>query len=83
MHGLATRPAQSLAALLRFPVPLTVSRRRSTSPGSYYQSVLALEWRQWMTERLLRDYMADRTFYGLQQSADVDNPDQRISSDVA
>ncbi|KAG2501210.1 hypothetical protein HYH03_001023 [Edaphochlamys debaryana] len=50
---------------------------------SYYQSKLALEWRQWMTERMLQDYLAHRTFYGLQQSAEVDNPDQRISSDVA
>jgi ABC-type uncharacterized transport system fused permease/ATPase subunit len=36
-----------------------------------------------MTERLLSEYLSDRTFYGLQQSAEVDNPDQRISSDVA
>ncbi|KAG2448817.1 hypothetical protein HYH02_006168 [Chlamydomonas schloesseri] len=50
---------------------------------SYFQSKLALEWRQWMTERLLAEYLSDRTFYGLQQSAEVDNPDQRISSDVA
>ncbi|KAG2432912.1 hypothetical protein HXX76_008642 [Chlamydomonas incerta] len=50
---------------------------------SYFQSKLALEWRQWMTERLLTEYLSERTFYGLQQSAEVDNPDQRISSDVA
>ncbi len=36
-----------------------------------------------MTERLLSDYLEGRTFYQLQQSAEVDNPDQRISSDVA
>ncbi|GIL71843.1 hypothetical protein Vretifemale_2313 [Volvox reticuliferus] len=36
-----------------------------------------------MTERLLNDYLAGRTFYGLQQSGEVDNPDQRIASDVA
>ncbi|KXZ47018.1 hypothetical protein GPECTOR_38g255 [Gonium pectorale] len=50
---------------------------------SYYQSKLALEWRQWMTERLLSDYLAGRAFYQLQQSGEVDNPDQRIASDVA
>ena len=54
---------------------------------SYYQSKLSLEWRQWMTQALLQDYFSDRTFYQLNASrggADgVDNPDQRISSDVA
>jgi ABC-type uncharacterized transport system fused permease/ATPase subunit len=40
-----------------------------------------------MTQALLQDYFSDRTFYQLNASrggADgVDNPDQRISSDVA
>lgn len=59
---------------------ITMLSRASRVPP---QSKLALEWRQWMTERLLSDYLAGRTFYQLQQSAEVDNPDQRISSDVA
>eukprot|EP00891_Asterochloris_glomerata_P008156 jgi/Astpho2/8156/e_gw1.00120.35.1_t len=46
----------------------------------YYLSVLALEWRQWMTEQFTSEYFEDRTFY--QAGALVDNPDQRISSDV-
>ncbi len=50
---------------------------------SYYQSKLSLEWRAWMTERLMDDYFAGRTFYSLQAKAAVDNPDQRISSDIA
>ena len=33
---------------------------------SYFQSKLSLEWRQWMTQELLRDYFSDRTFYQLQ-----------------
>ena len=55
---------------------------------SYFQSKLSLEWRQWMTQTLLQDYFSDRTFYQLQAGASrggpdsVDNPDQRISSDV-
>ncbi len=46
------------------------------------QSKLALEWRQWMTESLLQQYMQDRTFYQLQSTSTVDNPDQRISADI-
>jgi len=38
--------------------------------------------RAWMTEKLMADYFEDRTFYTLQSEGTVDNPDQRISSDV-
>lgn len=46
------------------------------------QSKLAVEWRQWMTENLLQQYMAERTFYQMHNTAAVDNPDQRISADI-
>ncbi len=46
------------------------------------QSKLSLEWREWMTEQLLSQYLADRSFYQLQAEQLVDNPDQRIASDV-
>lgn len=35
-----------------------------------------------MTENLLTDYMAQRTFYNIHASATVDNPDQRLTSDI-
>lgn len=43
---------------------------------------LALEWREYMTRRLTEDYFANRTFYQVQAGSLVDNPDQRIASDV-
>jgi ABC-type uncharacterized transport system fused permease/ATPase subunit len=46
------------------------------------QQRLALEWREWMTAHLLKQYFADRSFYQLQAGAIVDNPDQRIAADV-
>jgi ABC-type uncharacterized transport system fused permease/ATPase subunit len=33
---------------------------------SYYQGRVALEWRLWLTQRLMDDYFAGRTFYTLQ-----------------
>jgi ABC-type uncharacterized transport system fused permease/ATPase subunit len=48
----------------------------------YYQSRLALDWRQWTTERFTGEYFAGQTFYKVQAGALVDNPDQRIASDV-
>ena len=44
---------------------------------SYYQSKLSLEWRQWMTQELLRDYFSDRTFYQLQVGVPNLNPLRR------
>ena len=35
-----------------------------------------------MTERMLSDYMANRTFYNIAASSVVDNPDQRLTSDI-
>lgn len=46
------------------------------------QSRLALDWRDYMTRRLTQEYLASRTFYQIQAGSLIDNPDQRISSDV-
>ena len=35
-----------------------------------------------MTRKLTEDYFRDTTFYQIQSGAMIDNPDQRISSDV-
>lgn len=44
--------------------------------------MLSLRWREWMTESLLAEYMADRTFYNIHAAAAVDNPDQRLTADI-
>jgi putative ATP-binding cassette transporter len=43
---------------------------------------LGLFWRVWMTQRITRQYLADRTYLRLKESAAVENPDQRIADDV-
>lgn len=48
----------------------------------YFLSLLSLRWREWMTDNMLGDYMADKTFYNVQTGAIVDNPDQRLTSDI-
>src|SRR6516164_671527 len=42
---------------------------------------LGLFWREWLTQRIIRRYLADRTYLYLKGSA-VENPDQRIAEDV-
>jgi putative ATP-binding cassette transporter len=43
---------------------------------------LGLFWRVWMTRKITRRYLADRTYLQLRESAQIGNPDQRIADDV-
>jgi vitamin B12/bleomycin/antimicrobial peptide transport system ATP-binding/permease protein len=43
---------------------------------------LGLFWREWLTRRVIRLYVADRTYLNLQESATIENPDQRIADDI-
>jgi len=49
----------------------------------YFQQMLMIEWRAWLTERLLADWLKDRAYYRLQLlDRGTDNPDQRIADDL-
>ncbi len=43
---------------------------------------LALLWREWMSQHLIKRYFNNRAYYRLRGSENIDNPDQRISEDV-
>ena len=46
------------------------------------QQSLALLWREWMSQHLIKRYFNNRAYYRLRGSQSIDNPDQRISEDV-
>jgi putative ATP-binding cassette transporter len=49
----------------------------------YFQQMLTIEWRAWLTERYLGDWLRDRAYYRLQLlDKGTDNPDQRIADDL-
>jgi len=49
----------------------------------YFQQMLTIEWRTWLTERYLADWLKDRAYYRLQLlDRGTDNPDQRIADDL-
>jgi len=49
----------------------------------YFQQMLMIEWRTWLTERYLADWLRDRAYYRLQLlDKGTDNPDQRIADDL-
>ncbi|MCB8880774.1 ABC transporter ATP-binding protein/permease [Acidisoma cellulosilytica] len=56
--------------------------------ATYLSQWLQIRWRRWLTSRYLDDWIGDRTYYrmSLTSKLDVegtDNPDQRISEDIA
>ncbi|VBB09112.1 abc transporter [Lucifera butyrica] len=50
----------------------------------YTRMLLHIQWRSWLTEKYLADWLRYKTYYRLKLLAneEADNPDQRISEDV-
>ena len=49
---------------------------------NYLRLKLAIYWRKELTARVLDKYYANRTYYIIECSKDIDNPDQRICEDL-
>ncbi|MBO8416549.1 MAG: ABC transporter ATP-binding protein/permease [Proteobacteria bacterium] len=50
---------------------------------SYLCSRLAINWRRWLTGKVMNGWLKDSTYYKLQLTDKItDNPDQRISDDL-
>ena len=67
---------QKFAVALTGGAPIAVLYR-------FYREKLSLQWRQWMTLRILDMWEANRSYYDLETKGDIDNPDQRIAEDAA
>src|SRR5438093_4340384 len=48
----------------------------------YMQDYLGLRWRDWLTNDFVGKYFQGRTYYDIEITAEIDNPDQRISEDI-
>lgn len=52
--------------------------------AQYFQQMLEVKWRRWLTEHFIGRWMAGQGYYRLQLTdKGTDNPDQRISEDVS
>lgn len=50
----------------------------------YFNQMLQIRWRRWLTDQYLNDWIGARTYYRMQLAGgDTDNPDQRIADDLA
>ncbi|HWR38695.1 MAG TPA: ABC transporter ATP-binding protein/permease [Patescibacteria group bacterium] len=57
-----------------------------TGYSTYLQMLLQIRWRQWLTKQLVDSWLVDHTYYRmrfLEAAGQADNPDQRISEDIA
>jgi len=55
----------------------------SLSYKQYFQQMLFVEWRRWLTNHFLAGWMRDRAYYQIQLADQgTDNPDQRIAEDL-
>ena len=49
----------------------------------FFQMMLQMRWRQWMTHHYLQNWLHDKTYYYMNNLLhSTDNPDQRISEDI-
>jgi putative ATP-binding cassette transporter len=49
----------------------------------YLRQILQIRWRRWLTDRFLKDWLADQAYYSMQlDQSSTDNPDQRIAEDL-
>lgn len=48
----------------------------------YIEERLALMWRKWLCEYMLRRYFERRAYYRIDLEQSIDNPDQRLEEDV-
>ncbi len=57
----------------------------STTAGAcsrFVELLLGLRWREWLTRCFLHLYLSTRACFHLNDQAEVENPDQRISEDL-
>lgn len=52
------------------------------STSGYLQGRIGLSWRQALTRQMQDLYFGHRTYYAIQQTKAIDNPDERIAEDI-
>ncbi|MEH2199082.1 ABC transporter ATP-binding protein/permease [Nostoc sp.] len=50
--------------------------------SKFVRQRIALDWHQWLNNRILSKYLSNRAYYKINFKPDLDNPDQRISQEI-
>ena len=48
----------------------------------FVRKQIALDWYQWLNDRILNKYLSNRAYYKINFKSDIDNPDQRITQEI-
>jgi len=49
---------------------------------TYVESRLALDWRRWLTDKYLSEYLSEQRFFNLNAYSEIDNHDRTIAEDI-
>ena len=83
MTALADRNAPIFFSRMLLLIAYNLAAAPVAAIAGYATGQQMLRWRQWLTERFLEYSFHDRTFYRISRDASIDNPDQRVSEDLA
>jgi len=50
--------------------------------SKFVRKKIALDWYEWMNDKVLDKYLSNRAYYKINFRSDVDNPDQRIAKEI-
>jgi putative ATP-binding cassette transporter len=81
--ALAAGDADRFWAAIRFTLGLLAVAVPIWATYYWVRDTLGLHWRRWLTGRFLDAWLGNRAYYALGGRGDIDNPDQRITEDVA
>jgi putative ATP-binding cassette transporter len=74
--------AEFYRQILRFAVLAAIWIAMSVY-ALYLKQMLQVRWRRWLTDKYLKDWLTDRTYYPMHlQGKQTDNPDQRVAEDL-
>jgi len=77
--------SHDMSGFLRMTVLYVGVFAATTAVAVFYrfsEERLGLLWRSWLTRRVITRYLDRRTYLRLRDSAELDNPDQRIADDI-
>jgi vitamin B12/bleomycin/antimicrobial peptide transport system ATP-binding/permease protein len=80
---LQNRVANALPMLILLFIGIQISQVGSDALKDVISWTLTIRWRRWLTETYVGRWMSKDRFYEIERLRLIDNPDQRISEDVA
>ncbi len=82
-NALSEKDSQEFTVSLLMFLGVLVLATPVSALFDYVRKLLGVNWRLWLTGYYLRRYFSDRAYYHVNNDKEIDNPDQRISQDIA